>query len=643
MRDMIVKSLTVVNFMAYAEKTFTFGKLTSLSGMNGVGKSTVVTAYNWLFFNCDYELKDNPPIRREVDGISIDDIDTSVSAVIEIDGKEVVVRKVQKRKYGKDGTSYKDDNVYYINEVAKTLTAYNEYFDIDMNVFKMCSNVNAFLSKKPAEMREYLFTLAESKTDYDIASAHEELAELLPLLGKYTRDEVIALNKKAVSDIKAELPVLKGQISEKERDIQTKNATDKGELLTKQKEIEDRLKTVADAKAENDKLSSEYQTLSDGILELKFKQNEIERTANDELVGKRDALKQAISDIKSELSNIQNECISMQRTIESLTANVDYKNRIRNAKVEEWQQANNRKFDENSLVCPYCKREYDENKKEEIRADFDTHKAEELKRITDAGMAIKAEIESTTAEIEEYKGKIEEKSITANNLNDEIASLRESLNAMPIKADVSDNDTYKALQGEIEKKETLLKASISMSDVRANLKAEEITLNSQLIDIKSEIAKLDTVADAERLAELERQYTVKEQTQANAEKILKLIKELDKCKNEELSDEINSHFGIVKWKLWELSKGGEYKNVCVPMVNGKSILTTMSNKGNRILGRIDICRSLQNINGFICPIWLDDAESLDVGNRRKLAETVGGQLILLIVNDSEKLTIESEE
>lgn len=642
MRDMIIKSLTVVNFMAYAEKTFTFGKLTSLSGMNGVGKSTVVTAYNWLFFNCDYELKDNPPIRREVDGVSIDDIDTSVSAVIEIDGKEVVVRKVQKRKYSKDGTSYKDDNVYYINEVAKTLTAYNEYFDIDMNVFKMCSNVNAFLSKKPAEMREYLFTLAESKTDYDIASAHEELAELLPLLSKYTRDEVIALNKKAVSDIEAELPVLKGQISEKERDIQTKNATDKGELLTRQKEIEDRLKTVADAKAENDKLSSEYQTLSDGILELKFKQNEIERTANDELVGKRYTLKQAISDVRSELSNIQNECISMQRTIESLTANVEYKNRIRNAKVEEWQQANDRKFDENSLVCPYCKREYDEDKKEEMRADFSTHKAEELKRITDAGMAIKAEIETTTAEIEEYRRKIEEMTVTANNLNDEITSLRENLNAMPIKADVSDNDTYKALQAEIEKKETLLKASISMADVRANLKAEETTLNSQLIDIKSEIAKLDTVADAERLAELERQYTVKEQTQTNAEKILKLIKELDKCKNEELSEEINSHFGIVKWKLWELSKGGEYKNVCVPMVNGKSILTTMSNKGNRILGRIDICRSLQNINGFICPIWLDDAESLDVYNRRKLAETVGVQLILLIVNGSVKLEIAEE-
>lgn len=639
MRDVIIKNLTVINFMAYAEKTFTFGKLTSLSGMNGVGKSTVVTAYNWLFFNCDYELKDNPPIRREVDGISIDDIDTSVSAVIEIDGKEVVVRKVQKRKYSKDGTSYKDDNVYYINEVAKTLTAYNEYFDIDMNVFKMCSNVNAFLSKKPAEMREYLFTLAESKTDYDIASAHEELAELLPLLSKYTRDEVIALNKKAVSDIKAELPVLKGQISEKERDIQTKNATDKGELLTRQKEIEDRLKTVADAKAENDKLSSEYQTLSDGILEMKFKQNEIERIANEELVGKRDTLKRAISDTKSELSDIQNECISMQRTIESLTANVDYKNRIRNAKVEEWQQANNRKFDENSLVCPYCKREYDESKKEKMRADFDAHKAEELKRITDAGMEIKAEIENTTAEIEEYRRKIEEMTVTANNLNDEITSLRESLSAMPIKADVSDNDTYKALQAEIEKKETLLKASSSMSDVRANLKAEEITLNSQLIDIKSEIAKLDTVADAERLAELERQYAVKEQTQTNAEKILKLIKELDKCKNEELSEEINSHFGIVKWKLWELSKGGEYKSVCVPMVNSKSILSTMSNKGNRILGRIDICRSLQNINGFICPIWLDDAESLDVYNRRKLAETVGVQLILLIVNGSEKLEI----
>ena len=92
-----------------------------------------------------------------------------------------------------------------------------------------------------------------------------------------------------------------------------------------------------------------------------------------------------------------------------------------------------------------------------MRADFDTHKAEELKRITDAGMSIKSDIESIIAEIEEYNGKIEEKAITANNLRDEIVSLTESLNAIPDKADVSDNDTYKALQAEIEKKETLLK------------------------------------------------------------------------------------------------------------------------------------------------------------------------------------------
>lgn len=111
----------------------------------------------------------------------------------------------------------------------------------------------------------------------------------------------------------------------------------------------------------------------------------------------------------------------------SLTADIDRKKRIRDMRVEEWQQAKDRKFDENSLVCPYCKREYEESKKEEMRADFDAHKAEELKRITDAGMSFKADIESITAEIEEYNGKIEEKAITANNLKGEIASLTESL------------------------------------------------------------------------------------------------------------------------------------------------------------------------------------------------------------------------
>ena len=65
----------------------------------------------------------------------------------------------------------------------------------------------------------------------------------------------------------------------------------------------------------------------------------------------------------------------------------------------------------------------------------------------------------------------------------------------------------------------------------------------------------------------------------------------------------------------------------------------MSNKGNRILGRVDICNSIQKISGISVPIILDDSESLSTDNKKKVAEPVDTKLIMLIINESKKLEI----
>ena len=203
---------------------------------NGKGKSTIATAYLWCLFNCDYELKDNPVVRREVDGVSVDDMDTSVELTLDVDGKEVTVKKVQKRIYEeviKDGvviTTVKDPNSYYINSVSKTLKAFNEYLDVNMNIFKMCSNINVFLTQKPKEMREYLFSLVKKTTDLDMAKSKSELVELVPLLEKYTYEEIRAMKNKIKKDVDDNAEKLKGQIEEKERDIQLKQAIDVSDL-----------------------------------------------------------------------------------------------------------------------------------------------------------------------------------------------------------------------------------------------------------------------------------------------------------------------------------------------------------------------------------------------------------------------------
>lgn len=638
-------NMKLENFMCYAIKNFDFYAITKIMAKNGVGKSTIATAYLWCLFNCDYELKDNPTVRREVGGVSVDDMDVSVELTLDVGGKEITMKKVQKRTYeeavkdGKIVTTVSDNNSYYVNSVPKTLTAFNEYLGINMKMFKACSNINAFLSRKPDEMREYLFSLIESVTDLDMARSRKELAELVPMLDKYTVEEIRSMNKLISSDVDKQSPVIKGQIKEKERDIQIKQDTDTSDLELLRNSLKEQIVDCIAKQTDNDKLLAEYDKTSADILDLKFKQGDLSRKANEDNIKAKREIEDKIADKKFLVKQTEKtiseteRCIELsKKTIESIT---DYLNVER----KKWTEENNRQFDENSLICPYCGSEYGEDKKEQLRADFKKHKADMLKSITDNGNLYADRLSKEKKTLADLEAELPEHEESLGMLNTAIEVLTEQLTELPQEIDITDSEEYKALANEIAEKEQAIHKANDILAVKAELKAQESELRQQLSECERKIAESNTEKDEQRLEELRAEQRTQEQNKANAEKILDLLDELDKAKNETLSDSINSHFSLVKWKLFELNKSGGYKSVCIPTVDGKSILTTMSNKGNRILGRVDICNSIQKISGMSVPIILDDSESLDSINQKKVAEMVDSQLIMLIVNDSEKLEI----
>lgn len=634
-----LKKVVLENFMCYASITFDFYDITKIMAENGVGKSTIATAYLWCLFNCDYELRDNPVVRREVDGKSVDDMDTSVELTLDVDGKEITMKKVQKRTYSKDGSSYKDDNKYFVNDVPKTLKDFNAYLDVDMNVFKMCSNINAFLNQKPAEMREYLFGLVGDVTDLDIASQKAELAELVPLLNKYTVEELSAMNKATKAKITKDLPILDGQIKEKERDIQIKSDIDTSDLELLKNSLKEQITDCIAKQTDNDKMLAEYDKASADILDLKFKQGDLSRKANEENIKARRGLESQISNLNYVINDTK-KSISNAENVVSFDKNkiAEYQKTLDDSRTE-WKAEKERVFDESSLICPYCKQEYSEDKKEELRADFKAYKEAELNHITDKGNATKKELAIAKDKLAEAVKKLTEYREHLDTYAHDMFILEKQLSELPQEIDVTTTDEYKALEQQIAEKEQAMHKANDISAVKAELKAQESELRQQLSECERKIAESNTERDEQRLEELRAEQRTQEQNKANAEKILDLLDELDKAKNEALSDSINSHFSLVKWKLFELNKSGGYKSICIPTVNGKSILTTMSNKGNRILGRVDICNSIQKISGMSVPIILDDSESLDSTNQKKVADMVDSQLIMLIVNDSEKLEI----
>lgn len=640
MERTVLKKVVLENFMCYAHAEFDFYSITKIIAKNGVGKSTIATAYLWCLFNCDYELKDNPVVRREIDGVSVDDMDTSVELTLDVDGKEVTMKKVQKRTYSKDGSSYKDDNKYFINDVPKTLKDFNAYLDVDMNVFKMCSNVNAFLNQKPAEMREYLFGLVGDVTDLDIASQEAELAELVPLLNKYTVEELSAMNKATKTKITKDLPILDGQIKEKERDIQLKQAIEVSDLELQKNSLKEQIADCVAKQTDNDKLMAEYDNASANILSLKFELDDIRRKANEENIKARRDIENKISDKQFLVRQTEKTITDTEKNIEYQQNAIDSINRNLQNIRDKWKAENERKFDETSLICSYCGQEYPEDKKEQLRADFDSHKAEELKIITSNGNLFKDKLDKNKKILKDLQKELPQYKESLEMLNTAIADLEKQLSELPQEIDVTTTEEYKALEQQITEKEQAMHKANDISAVKAELKVQETVLRQQLAECESQIAKSDTAADEQRLEELKQTRIDSEQNKANAEKLLDLLDELDKAKNEALTEAVNSHFGLVRWQLFTYTKSGGYKTVCIPTIDNKSLLDCTSNKAKKIMGKIDICLSIQKICNINCPLIVDDIESLDSENVSNIIKKIKSQVIMLAVSDGDMEILE---
>lgn len=635
----VLKKLIVDNFMAYPHAEFDFFNRTVVSGRNGIGKSTIATAYTWVLFGCDYQLKDNPSVRRVVDGKPVDDMDVSVTAVLDIDGKEVTARKVQKRKYKKDGVSYSDDNTYFINEVPKTLKAFNEYFDVDMNLLKMCSSPGAFLNQKTADMRSYLFGLVENVNDLDVAKENSELSAITDLLEKYSADELTAMNKATKSKIEKDLPVIDGQIKEKQRDIQLKSDVDVAELELLKNTLSEQLACNVKKQTDAEALEKDIQKKADGILELKFQLSGLQTQANDANLNKIREMQHKINDANAFVDSIHEEIRKNGVAVDRIKSEISEKDSARELLAKKWVAVNNEKFDYNSTICPTCHRDFPDEEIKRLVSEFAESKKKRLCEIEAKGTALREEIEKSKPVLAELESVAEENMKKLNSVLSKLDEYHKQLDAIPKLVDISDTDEYKKLSAEIDEKEAEMQKSMKVDDMRGQLKLEENEIRRKLSECESQISKSDTSADEQRLEELRDRRIDMEQKKSDAEKILYLLGELEKAKNQKLSAEINKHFETVQWQLFEVNKSGGYKSVCIPTVDGKSILSTMSNKGNQIIGKVDICNSIQKINDLSVPVFLDDSESLDVRNKERVSKSAGCQLIMLEVTDSSRLSV----
>ena len=99
-----LKSLHLENFKGIQNITMDFSRRTNIHGANATGKTTIFDGFTWLLFNKDSTGNEKFDIRPlDAEGKRIDNVEIKVTALLDVDGTEVELSKVQKQNWVKKG------------------------------------------------------------------------------------------------------------------------------------------------------------------------------------------------------------------------------------------------------------------------------------------------------------------------------------------------------------------------------------------------------------------------------------------------------------------------------------------------------------------------------------------------------------
>ena len=611
------------NFKGLAHENLLFDNTSvAIFGANGAGKSTVACGWYWLMADCSETLVSNPSVFP----LNSEEVIPSVEVVCNVDGKTITLerqvrRTVKKSKADGVADAVSFSSTYLVNSVEYGLRDFKkklEEYGITDRLLTL-SHPDVFLSGKKDEMRKVLFGMAKGLTDLEVARQTDGAADVAKLLESYTLEEVAAMQNANIRKIKEEYgkdgEILRAKI---EGLAASKIDVDFAEIELLKNALNEKLeKNHAEQEIAN-QAEKDLNTLREKSMALQF-----------ELSGVRSKAEANRKEAESKVTSLDND-IRRWKNETQIYEDTFIRSEAEKKKLEtNLENAKKTAFDDSSLVCPTCGQLYQLDKQEELKANFEKTKAEQIARIEKQISENASLLAIKRAEKAEIDRKLEKA------INDK-ADAEKALNGVS-NASETDSKEIDKLQSDIAALNILMDEKKAGMPNLTNLKAEEVTLNSEIRDCEIKLSKADDNARIDdMIADLRAKQMIYEQNKANAEKLLYEIDLISKRKNELLTEEINSHFKLVKFKFFDWQKNGGYKEVCVPQYNGKD-LGVATNTGLEIRMKLDIIRGLQNFYNESYPCFVDGAEALDSNSLRQIE--MDCQMIYLTVSEDNNLVV----
>ncbi len=630
MKEVVLKRITLKNYMGAEDVEVDFSKKTEIRGKNRCGKSTLMNAY----FDIMTGKLANGAAPNNICPVNADGTEKPVKEIertilLSVDGEEHEIRKITKRKYRKD--------VFIGNETVYKLDG-DDVKAADINAFlseiapaetvSMCSNASVFMSvlkKSTAEARKNIETLS----GFDIekfCKSNEEYHDVYTLMnGKNTEDVLKQLKKKCTAE-NAELDKLNIEIAYETKRLSEMDKTDIQKIESEKSVILGRIKEANEAK----------NMLVDAIDRCTF------------LVSHKEVLREKMSEIKAERQNFLNQQLTereiaitkKEHEIEKLES---AKNEISKciAETEETvkrledrhEEIKSMTFDEKTK-CPACGRDYTEKELRDAKDRFEQKRNEQLKLASNTLEDAIPRLAAKRAEYAEFVSIVEKMKESLIEGKNDLEEMRKS--ASKIHNEKPNTEEYNNLEKELQRAEEEYKKLLEANSLWQMASDRIIESEKELAQKKAEIRAIirDTEDTENRIEELKESAKKQAQKVADVEQQIDMLSDFSVDKNAALEKMANSKFEFIKIRMSEETLSGDLKETLRINVNGIDYFSGL-NHGDRILAEIFLLKGLQDMNGIKLPIWIDDTESLD-GSR---IPDIGRQMIMIRRTDEEKLNV----
>lgn len=669
MRKVKLLSMEIQNFKGCKGRTIDFVDDTKICGANATGKTTIFDAFTWLLFGKDSLGSADFDIRPlDADGKMIDNIEISVKARISVDDEEYELKKTQKQKWvkkrGTDTTEFQGNvNEFEINDYPKSQKEFKEFIAgiVDEDVFSLITNPTAFINLPWKKQREILMKFVGTFSDAEIAETFgERYLKLIPELKVAGTDDILKKYTKAKNILNKDMVEIPARIDEVSKQLVI---ADVGALEVEKAAKKVDLQKVEDEISGGNSKLVEINAKREEIMNLKLHLSEIQNLENQKLMENSKQARENVATSERNEADVKHKISLLSDEINATHSNYEAsKNKVerlqadwRNEKAKEYPAFTPLEpLSEDSLICPTCGQALPEevkqkkiadyearkiaakSKYEKDKADFEKKRSESIERIEKAGKEAANDRDLYKTKEEELRKQMSELSVELLNVQEARKKADEELKSFPTIADVSENAEYIATTEKISALEQEIENMSSDTSGRAELETKKAVLKDEIAEISGKILAADNTKVKERIAVLEAEQKDVGQKIAEQEQMIDLVEDFIRTKMNMISEKINEMFEIVSFKLFDNQINGGLKETCECTIKG--VRKSNLNNGHRIVAGLDIIRSLSNLYEVSCPIFMDNAESVNDFN----IPDMDTQMIYLTVTDDKELKVVEE-